>query len=150
MQHNFLHDTETRGRSPWWREPLQSFKASMQTLNRKHHAAESVDTDDETGPVSSATASQSSVDIQNVVDEHPRKSKCHRLADPTLEFQEELIVTLRQEMKSHEQYQKATDEWLESFMESSKKQGEELCDILKGLIKVERARALARQPSVEV
>ena len=127
-------------------------KASMQTLNRKRRAAESVDTmtDDETGLVSSATASQSSVDTKNVEDEHPRKSKRRRLADPTLEFQEELIVTLRQEMKSREQHQKATDERLESFMESSKKQGEELCDILKGLIEVERAHALARQPSVEV
>ena len=125
-------------------------KASMQILNCKCHAADSVDTDDETGPVSSATASQSSVNIQNVVDEHPRKLKRRRLADPTLEFQEELVATLRQEMKSHEQYQKATDEQLESFMESSKKQGEELCDILKGLIEVERARALARLPSVEL
>ena len=127
-------------------------KASMQTLNCKCCTAESINTDDETGTVSSATASQSSVNIQNGVDKHPRKSKCCHLTDPTLKFQVELVVTLWQKMKSHEQYQKATDKQLESFMESFKKQGEELFHILKGLIKVERACALAslRLLSVEL
>jgi hypothetical protein len=53
-------------------------------------------------------------------------------------------------MKSREEHQKATDEQLKSFMDSSKKQGEEICDILKGLVEVERSRALARQMSYEV
>lgn len=62
---------------------------------------------------------------------------------PHHEFQEELIRTLRQDMKSRDEHQKTTNEQLKSFMESSKKQGEEICDILKGLVEVERSCALA-------
>lgn len=124
----------------------------MQALKR-HHAAEcETGTDNETEPTSltsSSTSSQSSVTASTDNDQ-PRKLKRRRLADPTLKFQEELLGTLRQDIKSRDEHQRATDERLRSFMESSKQQGDEICNILKGLVEVERDRRLAREMSYEI
>lgn len=138
----------------------------MQALSRKRKSqaqpevVQVVDSDtateneDKPGPLPEATSStstsRSSKSVTHAKNDRPQKSKRRRLADPTLEFQEELIGTLRQDMKSREEHQKTTDEQLKNFMESSKKQGEQICDILKGLVEVERSRALARQMSIEL
>jgi hypothetical protein len=132
-------------------------RASMEALSRKRkrqpqvaREAESDTADNENEPTSSATTSHSSKNADTNDQLEPRKSKRRRLSDSTLEFQEELIGAFRQDMKSREECQKAMDEQLKGFMESSRKQGQEICDILKGLVELERSRALARQMSVEL